>query len=132
MAFLASCLVDSQWQLDLIATTYLVEDCDQIVRAAILVFLGVWVISSVAVAASTRVNVVANVLICGTVFFVGMVSQYLFGWSVDNSWVLWAPTKDGYRVAVEALVLAQSGVQIADVRLLGAPGRPRPPRSRLS
>ena len=84
--FAATCFVGSDWRLDWIATAYVAKHCDQVLIAAALVLLGVWVVASVAVAASTRVSVVANVLICAGVFFVGMVSRYLFGQYADVSY----------------------------------------------
>jgi hypothetical protein len=85
-AILALCFTNRNWQLEGFGRSFLTNNADQVLRAAVLVFLGVWVISSVAVAASTRVNVVHNVLICMTVFFIGMISRFLFRQALDFSW----------------------------------------------
>lgn len=58
---------------------YLVADknMDQVAISALLVFLAVWAMSAVAVAASTRANIVLSALVCVVVFFGGMVMQFL-------------------------------------------------------
>ncbi|MFO8006617.1 MAG: hypothetical protein R6V05_02665 [Candidatus Brocadiia bacterium] len=78
-------VVTPQWGLDLVPKVYLDRFLPEVATAAALVWLGVWVISSVALAASTRVNVMLNAIICLTVFFVGMISQFLFGQFADTS-----------------------------------------------
>ncbi|MFW6188939.1 MAG: hypothetical protein ACOC7T_00770 [Planctomycetota bacterium] len=72
-------LVNQNWQLDPLPHVFLMRNAIQVAIAALLVALGVWVLSSVAVAASTRLNVVMSAIVCLAVFFVGMVSQFLFG-----------------------------------------------------
>ena len=94
LSFLALCLVGPQLELDWFAVSFLSVHGDQILRAAVLIFLCVWVISAVAVAASTRLHVVPNVIICTGILFVGLVSRYLFGQYADTSWGAWV----AYRV----------------------------------
>jgi ABC-type transport system involved in multi-copper enzyme maturation permease subunit len=92
LSFGLSWLISAEWAIAP-GTVYeelvMGKDCDQVAVAAFLVFIGVWVMSSVAVALSTRVNVVANVTICLAVFFVGMISQFLFGQFAAHSWPAW-------------------------------------------
>ncbi len=89
LSFFILLTITPGWQFAWIPQVYLYKDVYEVFLAAIMVFLGVWVISSIAVAASTRLNVVPNVVICAGVFFVGMVSRYLFGQYADTSYVAW-------------------------------------------
>jgi hypothetical protein len=89
LSFVGLCVVSSKWQFEWFATSLLNLYADQVLLAAVLVFLCVWVISSVAVAISTRLNVVPNVIICTAFLFVGLVSRYLFGQYAGHSWPAW-------------------------------------------
>jgi len=129
VAFAALCIVDKQWGLDSgdafwIANTFIAKDGVQIFLAMVLVFLGVWVIAAIAVAASTRVNVVANVTICLALVFVGMISQYLFGWAVGYTAAKWAPVGKERSVVISGSVRDKRGEGVAGVRLKGLPGEP--------
>jgi hypothetical protein len=100
-----------------------------VVAAIVLVSLGVWMLSAVAVAASTRLNMVAGVLVCVSVFFVGMVSHYLFGWAVDTPWGSWEVDYGEERVQVSGRVRTAEGEGIPGVVMNGLPevemnGRP--------
>lgn len=116
--------INKQWEFELIAGGFLSRHAWQVFLAAVLVSLGVWVISSVAVAASTRVNVVANVLICLAVFFLGMVSHYFFGWTVDDSWVQWSPRGGEPTVEISGRIQTPGGRPVPNVTLKGAPHHP--------
>ena len=129
VAFIFVCIVSKQWGIDCgehfwIANTLVERHADQVFLAAVLVFLGVWVISSVAVAASTRLNVVPNVLVCLCVFFVGMVSHFLFGWTVDFGWIDWVPDEAQESVRISGYVRDADGVGVARVRMQGLPDAP--------
>ncbi len=121
LSFIVLCVVAKDWSFEWIATTFLEKDCQYILIAAVLIFLGVWIVSAVAVAASTRVNVVANVLICGSVFFVGMVSHYLFGWAVDDSWARWVPEPGDEAMVISGKVSTSDGKALAEVAMWGSP-----------
>lgn len=82
-------IINSRWQFDWMPLAFLMKNTYEVFLAAVLVFLGTWLISSVAVAASTRLNVVPNVAVCGAVFFLGMVSRYLFGPQVYSQYTVW-------------------------------------------
>jgi hypothetical protein len=88
--------------------------------AAVLVMLGVWVLSSVAVAVSTRLNVVSNIVVCGGVFFLGMVSHYMFGWAADASWGTWDVNYEGY--VISGYAKGTDGEPLAGVHMSGLPG----------
>lgn len=85
LAFLALCVIGPKWRLEWFARAFAKVNADAVAKAGLLVFLGVTILVGLALAASTRVNVVANVIICAAVFFLGMVSFYLFGqWAGGN------------------------------------------------
>jgi hypothetical protein len=88
LAFAALLVIGPHWDFEWIPAVFAQRDAWEVGKTAVLVFLGVWVLSSVAVAASVRLNVVVNVVVCLTVFFVGMISQFLFGRFADHE--LWA------------------------------------------
>ena len=82
-------IINKQWQFDWMPLAFLTNKTYEVFLASILVFLGTWLISSVAMAASTRLNVVPNVAVTGAVFFLGMVSRYLFGPQVYGEYPVW-------------------------------------------
>lgn len=123
-AFVCLLFVSKEWSLEWIALSFIAKDAWPVFLACVLVFLGVWMIASVAVAASTRLNVVANVLICLLVFFVGMLSQYLFGWTVNDAWVRWAPQQDKKTVLVSGRVVSRDGSPLEGVQMMGVPMNP--------
>jgi hypothetical protein len=124
LVFVSLLFVTKQWEFELIAEPFITRHAGQIFLAAVLVSMGVWVISSVAVAASTRVGVVANVLICLSVFFVGMVSHHFFGWTVDDSWARWEPRPGEPTVEIRGSVQTPGGEPVPGVTLKGAPRHP--------
>jgi ABC-2 type transport system permease protein len=89
IAFAGLLVVGPHWEVGLLPPVFAERNALQVAWAALLVALGVWVLSSVAVAASTRLNVVMNVIVCLAVFFTGMVSQFLFGQYAAGSPVAW-------------------------------------------
>ncbi len=89
LAFGMLLVVNPAWQFEFIPAIFVERHCWEVTLAALLVFMGVWVLSSVAVAISTRLNVVVNAIICLILFFVGMITQFLFGRFADESTVAW-------------------------------------------
>ncbi len=83
-------VVDSEWQFALVPSVFLERHAAQVAVAALLLWFGIWVIGSVALAASTRLNVMLNAITCFVVFFVGMSSQFLFGQFAEKSVAAWA------------------------------------------
>ncbi len=122
LSLVALIFVNKHWHFTWIAMGFVTNNAFQVFLAAVLVALGVWLISAVAVAASTRVDVVPNVLICLAVFFTGMVSHYLFGWTVDDAWVRWEPRPGAETVKISGRVLSAGGNPLRGVEIKGAPG----------
>jgi hypothetical protein len=77
----------------------------QVSQAALLILMGIWVLSAVAVAASTRVNVVVNTIICISVFFLGMIMQFLLSHASLQSCLVPLPTGKSVNEARLAEVL---------------------------
>jgi ABC-type transport system involved in multi-copper enzyme maturation permease subunit len=89
IAFLVLLVVGPNWNLELIPQIFVQRHTGQLAVAVLLVALGVWVLSAVAVAASTRLNVVMSAIVCLAVFFTGMISQFLFGQYAGHSIIAW-------------------------------------------
>jgi len=81
--------IGGEWNFEWIGASFQASHVEDIAVACGLVFLAVWVVSSIAVAASTRWNVVVTALVCVAVFFLGMVSQYMFGQYAESSHLAW-------------------------------------------
>jgi len=68
----------------------------RLVPAAILVLFALWILASLALACSTRVELIPTLAICSAIFLVGIMSDYLFGLPAERgSWwgsVLYAIT----------------------------------------
>jgi ABC-type transport system involved in multi-copper enzyme maturation permease subunit len=61
----------------------------RLVPAAILVLFAVWILASLALACSTRVDMIPTLAICSAIFLIGIMSDYLFGVHAEKgSW--WA------------------------------------------
>jgi hypothetical protein len=61
----------------------------RLVPAAILILFALWILAALALACSTRVDVIPTLAICSAVFLVGIMSDYLFGRHAEQgSW--WA------------------------------------------
>ncbi|HEY5040847.1 MAG TPA: hypothetical protein VIK53_02480 [Verrucomicrobiae bacterium] len=62
-----------------------------LVPAGILILFALWVLAAIALACSTRFDMIATLTICSAVFLVGLMSDYLFGRAAAHgSW--WAST----------------------------------------
>jgi ABC-type transport system involved in multi-copper enzyme maturation permease subunit len=56
------------------------KDIDwRLVPATMLILFGLWVLSGIALACSTRLEVIPTLAICSGVFLLGLMSDYLFG-----------------------------------------------------
>jgi ABC-type transport system involved in multi-copper enzyme maturation permease subunit len=61
----------------------------RLVPAAVLILFALWILASLALACSTRVDVIPTLAICSAIFLVGIMSDYLFGLPAEKgSW--WA------------------------------------------
>ena len=59
----------------------------RLVPAALLVLFALWILAAIALAASTRLDVIPTLAICSALFLVGLMSDYLFGRRADQgSW----------------------------------------------
>jgi ABC-type transport system involved in multi-copper enzyme maturation permease subunit len=55
-----------------------------LVPAGILILFGVWMLAAVALACSTRFDLIPTLVICSAVFLIGLMSDYLFGRAADR------------------------------------------------
>jgi ABC-type transport system involved in multi-copper enzyme maturation permease subunit len=63
----------------------------RLVPAGLLILFAFWIFAAVAVACSTRLDMIATLAVCSAVFMVGLMSDYLFGRPAgQGSW--WAST----------------------------------------
>jgi hypothetical protein len=63
----------------------------RLVPAGILVLFAFWIFAAIALACSTRLDMIATLSICSAVFLAGLMSDYLFGQrAAAGSW--WAST----------------------------------------
>jgi hypothetical protein len=61
----------------------------RLVPAGILILFAFWIFAAVAMACSTRLDMIATLAVCSAVFLVGLMSDYLFGLPAEKgSW--WA------------------------------------------
>lgn len=49
------------------------------IPAAVLILFALWILAAIAVACSTRLDVIPTLAICSAFFLVGIMSDYLFG-----------------------------------------------------
>jgi hypothetical protein len=63
----------------------------RLVPAGILILFALWILAAVALACSTRLDTIATLAVCSTIFLIGLMSDYLFGQRAEaGSW--WAST----------------------------------------
>ena len=63
----------------------------RLVPAGILILFALWILAAVALACSTRLDMIATLAICSAIFLVGLMSDYFFGLpAAKGSW--WAST----------------------------------------
>jgi len=59
----------------------------RMVPLAVLILFALWILAAIALACSTRLDVIPTLAICSAVFLVGLMSDYLFGRPADQgSW----------------------------------------------
>ncbi|OPZ27484.1 MAG: ABC-2 family transporter protein [Lentisphaerae bacterium ADurb.BinA184] len=59
----------------------------RVVPALVLVTYAVWTLGILATALSTRLNTIANLLVCAAVFLVGLMSDYVLGRFAQDNWL---------------------------------------------
>jgi ABC-type transport system involved in multi-copper enzyme maturation permease subunit len=61
----------------------------RLIRAGVLILFALWILSGIALACSTRLEVVPTLAICSAIFLLGLMSDYFFGRRAEaGSW--WA------------------------------------------
>jgi ABC-type transport system involved in multi-copper enzyme maturation permease subunit len=55
-----------------------------ILPAAVLILFALWVLAGLAIACSTRFDMIPTLAICTALFFLGLISDYLFGRAADR------------------------------------------------
>ncbi len=58
----------------------------RIVPAAILILFALWILAALALACSTRLDMIPTLAICSAIFLVGIMSDYLFGRYAEPVW----------------------------------------------
>jgi hypothetical protein len=56
----------------------------RMVPAAVLILFALWVLAALALACSTRLDMIPSLVICSAIFLVGLMSDYLFGRPADQ------------------------------------------------
>ncbi len=84
VAFLIICFVSKDWTLQEFA-----KGVDwRLVPASILILFALWIISGLALACSTRVDVIPTLSICSALFLIGLMSDYMFGRAADHGSII--------------------------------------------
>ena len=58
----------------------------QMVPAAILILFAIWMLAGLALACSTRLDMIPTLAVCSALFLVGIMSDYVFGRRADPVW----------------------------------------------
>src|ERR1035441_3782111 len=58
----------------------------RVIPAAMLILFAVWILAGLALACSTRLDIIPTLAICSTVFLLGIMSDYLFGRAASPVW----------------------------------------------
>src|ERR1019366_702131 len=58
----------------------------RMVPAAVLILFALWILAALALACSTRLDMIPTLAICSTIFMVGIMSDYLFGRNAEPVW----------------------------------------------
>jgi ABC-type transport system involved in multi-copper enzyme maturation permease subunit len=58
----------------------------RIVPAAILILFALWILAALALACSTRFDMIPTLAICSAIFLIGLMSDYLFGRQAEPVW----------------------------------------------
>ncbi|MGO8677170.1 MAG: hypothetical protein ACLQVX_15030 [Limisphaerales bacterium] len=58
----------------------------QVVPAAILILFAVWILAGLALACSTRLDMIPTLAVCSALFLLGIMSDYVFGRRADPVW----------------------------------------------
>ncbi len=58
----------------------------RMVPAAVLILFAVWILAALALACSTRLDIIPTLAICSALFLIGLMSDYLFGRRAEPVW----------------------------------------------
>lgn len=58
----------------------------RLIPAALLILFAVWILAALALACSTRLDMIPTLAICSALFLVGMMSDYVFGQRANAVW----------------------------------------------
>jgi ABC-type transport system involved in multi-copper enzyme maturation permease subunit len=58
----------------------------QVVPAGLLILFAVWILAGLALACSTRLDMIPTLAVCSALFLLGIMSDYLFGRRADPVW----------------------------------------------
>jgi len=58
----------------------------RLIPAVILILFALWILAAVALACSTRLEMIPTLAICSGIFLLGLMSDYLFGRKADTWW----------------------------------------------
>jgi hypothetical protein len=58
----------------------------RLIPAAILILFALWILAAIALACSTRLDIIPTLAICSCLFLLGIMSDYLFGRRADPVW----------------------------------------------
>jgi len=58
----------------------------QMVPAAVLILFAIWMLAGLALACSTRLDMIPTLAVCSALFLVGIMSDYIFGRRADPVW----------------------------------------------
>ena len=58
----------------------------RLLPAAVLVLFALWILASLALACSTRLDMIPTLAVCSAIFLLGIMSDYLFGRHADPVW----------------------------------------------
>ena len=58
----------------------------RILPAAVLILFALWILAAIALACSTRFEMIPTLAICSTIFLLGIMSDYLFGRNAEPLW----------------------------------------------
>lgn len=81
LIFCLLCVIGHDWSIQPILATL----DYQILIATFLIFLATALLTAIAVASSTRLSPIATLILCLTIFLLGLFSDYLFGRNAQNS-----------------------------------------------
>jgi len=109
----------------------------KVIPAGVLILFALWILAALALACSTRFDMIPTLAICSALFLLGIMSDYLFGrqatpvWryemQVDHGWSRWSePQKNLLREMVQKYDHNKSGkLEIDELQTMSAADKKR-------